>query len=626
MLGTRGAQRGLFEADTLYGEYVARDARNTFYGWLASQRDELFPDDLFLSLYVGGWGRPSVPPGLLATALVLQTYEGVSDDEAAARAAYDLRWKVALGVEVDDRPFAKSTLQEFRAQLIVHEHARLLFQQSLDLAKRRGKLARHRKLKIALDTTPILGRGAVKDTYNLLADGIVRVLRVLARQAGIRRGDRDGFLAWATAAGYGRYAAHALGGTSVKGAAAIDWDDAAARAHFLAALVADADRVLEQARVARGALLVGSADEAALVEAAGLLSRVLCQDVERKDAAAGGPAIVEGTAPDRLVAVHDPEVRHGRKSASKRFDGHKAAVAVDTEEQLITAVDVLAGNAPDATGALALVDETEQATGCAVEETYGDCAYGDGGTRQAFIDAGRTLRAKVAVLPNHGGFPKTAFRLDLDAAPGPTCTCPAGQTTAKLTPTGRGRHVFVFPAAICAACPLRTQCLTEPNGRAGANGVGRLRRTGRTILLHPQEALLQAARAFQHSPAAAAVRRRRQAAEHRLARLVQLGIRQARYAGRPKTLFQLLLAATVANLTLLANSGTAGGPDATATTATTATTVAAALLSTLTMLAAAACAALAPTDPGDAGAPSRHHGAPRRLLCSVQGAGFRPDF
>src|SRR5437764_6809999 len=137
MLGKRGRQRGLFEADTLYADFVGRE---TFYGWLAAQRGELFPDELFLGLYVAGWGRPSVPPSVLATALVLQTYDGVSDDEATRRAAYDLQWKVALGVEVDTKPFAKSTLQEFRAQLIVHEAQRLLFQESLEVAKRRGKL------------------------------------------------------------------------------------------------------------------------------------------------------------------------------------------------------------------------------------------------------------------------------------------------------------------------------------------------------------------------------------------------------------------------------------------------------------------------------------------------------
>ena len=63
MLGTRGPQRGLFEADTVYGEFVGRD---NFYGWLASQRGELFRDEEFAGLYVLTNGRPSVPPSLLA--------------------------------------------------------------------------------------------------------------------------------------------------------------------------------------------------------------------------------------------------------------------------------------------------------------------------------------------------------------------------------------------------------------------------------------------------------------------------------------------------------------------------------------------------------------------------------
>ena len=136
MLGKRGPQRGMFEADTAYGEFVGRDS---FYGWLASQRGELFRDEEFAGLYVLTNGRPSVPPSLLATALVLQTYDGVSDEEAKQRADYDLRWKVALGVELDARPFAKSTLQEFRAQLIVHEQAAVIFRRSLALARQRGK-------------------------------------------------------------------------------------------------------------------------------------------------------------------------------------------------------------------------------------------------------------------------------------------------------------------------------------------------------------------------------------------------------------------------------------------------------------------------------------------------------
>src|SRR4051794_40546889 len=208
MLGKRGPQRGLFEADTAYGAFVGRDS---FYGGLASQRGELFRDEQFAGLSVLDNGRPSVPPSLLATALVLQTYDGVSDDEAKQRADYDLRWKVALGVELDARPFAKSTLQEFRAQLIVHEEAAAIFRTSLELAKRRRafrtKTGEKRKLKVALDTTNILGRGAVKDTYNLLGDGIIKLARVLAKLAG------RPLTAWGEAQGDGRDAGQTgLGG------------------------------------------------------------------------------------------------------------------------------------------------------------------------------------------------------------------------------------------------------------------------------------------------------------------------------------------------------------------------------------------------------------------------------
>jgi transposase len=528
MLGKRGPQRGLFEADTAYGAFVGRDS---FYGWLASQRGELFRDEAFAGLYVLDNGRPSVPPSLLATALVLQTYDGVSDEEAKQRADYDLRWKVALGVALDARPFAKSTLQEFRAQLIVHEQAAAIFRTSLELAKRQGKFraksGEQRKLKVALDTTNILGRGAVKDTYNLLGDGIVKLARVLAKLAG------QALAAWAEEQGYGRY----VGQTSLKGTAEIDWSDANERRRFLGEIVADADRLLEHARVARADLEAGSAAEATLLEAAGLLSRVLVQDVERRE---DGPALQQGVAKDRLLSVHDPEMRHGRKSASKRFDGHKAAITVDTDEPLITAVAVLAGNAPDAEGALELIEQTEANTGCTVDETIGDCAYGSGETRQAFADAGRTIVAKVPSSTNQDCFPKTAFVLDLDAE---TATCPAGQTThdLRLNPAGGGQ--FRFAAAVCAACPLRVQCV---------RGTG-----GRTVALHPQERLLQDARAFQASPAFREYRRRRQMVEQRIARLVQLGIRQARDVGRTKTTFQLLMAAAVANLTYLAASTSA---------------------------------------------------------------------
>ena len=189
--------------------------------------------------------------------------------------------------------------------------------------------------------------------------------------------------------------------------------------------------------------------------------------------------------------------------------------------QLILAVDVKPGNPPDQEGALALAEQAEANSGCPVEETIGDCAYGAGVTRQEFADAGRTLVASVPASTNQGRYPKRAFQIDVQAG---TCLCPANQLTATVHHFKTGGGQFVFPASVCGVCPLRGQCV---------RGTG-----GRTVQLHPQEILLQQARALQASPPFRDYRRRRQVVEHAIARLVQRGIRQARYRGIPKTLFQ----------------------------------------------------------------------------------------
>ena len=167
-MGERSEQPGPWEADRLYLDHVGKD---TFYGLLASLRRQLFRDSDFAGFCCADNGRNSVPPSLLATALLLQTHDKVSDAEAKARADFDIRWKVALGIEIEDRPFAKSTLQVFRAQLILHDKVRAVFESSLRLARESGYLKK-RGMRVALDTTNILGRGAVKDTFNLLADGM----------------------------------------------------------------------------------------------------------------------------------------------------------------------------------------------------------------------------------------------------------------------------------------------------------------------------------------------------------------------------------------------------------------------------------------------------------------------
>ena len=308
MIGKRSRQRGLFEADNQYLDFVGRES---FYGFLASQRGKLFRDEDFAEIYCSDNGRPSVAPSLLANALLLQTHDKVSDEEAKARADYDLRWKVALGIEVDERPFAKSTLQLFRAQLILKEQMRAVFVRSLELAKQTGYL-KERLLKVILDTTNILGRGAVKDTYNLLGDGIQQLCRALAASQEQELG------AWVAAHAFQGYF-----GSSLKGEAQVDWDDEQARNAFLQRIVADAQRLMALAQEMGATLREDDPARKQIAAGGQLLGQLIGQDV---DLTSGQATLKEGVSRNRIVSVHDPEMRHGRKSSSKRLTGTKRSL------------------------------------------------------------------------------------------------------------------------------------------------------------------------------------------------------------------------------------------------------------------------------------------------------------
>jgi hypothetical protein len=513
MLGKRRPQRGLFDVGNVF--CLELDPKS-FHGQLAAAAPRLFYDTDFAAFYSDRTGRPSVPPSQLALLTLLQHHDGCSDQEAVDRSAFDLRWAAVLGKPAGPPLCAKSTFQLFRAHLVLHDAVLTIFQKSLQQAKAAGLLSSG-PLKIALDTKPILGRGAVLDTYNLLGQGIQQLIRALAHSA------HQTAEAWAAAHDFSRYFA-----PSLKGSADLDWSAPDERNAFLGEIVTAARRLL---RVAGAALTQEEAT--GIREAAQLLAQLLLQDLVETEGGDGGrqASLRQGTTPGRIPSATDPQQRHGRKSSSKRFNGYKGAIAADGDSQIILDADVRSGSAPDAEGALAQVERVEANTGQTVTQTQGDCAYGAAATRQAFAEAGRELVAKVPQEPHNGGrFPKSAFVLHVL---GEQVTCPGGHTTGEFTLEKDGGKVFRF-GRVCGSCPLREQCTQAKEGR--------------TIRMHPMEEELQAARAYQQSPEGRRHLRERVVVEHRLARLGQLGMGQARYVGRAKTRCQLLLLATIANL------------------------------------------------------------------------------
>ena len=501
MLGRVEPQGSLLETRVMRRHLVTK---NSFYARLADHGHEIVSDDDFAHLYAERKGRPSIPPAVMVRAMLCATHDRItSDAETSRRTRVDADWKAAMGVDDEFTGIGATTFSLMRSRMVVHDADATLFEKTLEKAVAAGIFKGD--ITAIIDSSPVHGAGAVADTYELVRG----FMRQVARAAGERLSEQA------------RSAAEPFCGTKPD----IDWQDPATRKAHLGELVA-----------AGMALLVEAAaiEDPAVTEPADLLAQVIDQDVEADDSGEKRPQIRQGVAPDRVISHSDPEMRHGRKSASRRFDGHKVDVITDEDTELVLGVEVRAANASDGEGAVPLLAQVMALPGILITTLLADMAYSDGDVRQAVEELGAELVAKVPPVTNSGRFPKTDFDIDTEAG---SVTCPAGVTTTDARPTrdhkGRPATRFVFAPATCAACPLVANC-TKAKG-------------GRQITVGVHEARIAAARAAQADPATKALLRRRSKVERKIDHLQDLGMRQARYRGRRKTRLQALLAATVAN-------------------------------------------------------------------------------
>lgn len=346
----------------------------------------------------------------------MQLRDDVSDREAARRAAKDLDWKRALGLEADEVPFHHTTLSVFRSRLLVNDaDERVLRRVTLERAVEAGLFPR--KVLGIVDSTGVMGAAAVADTYSLVRQAIAKV--------GGEAGD--------TLTKRMRRTINRL----CVNKARIDWADPLARRRHLGELVVLGRQVL-----------AATAGNDELSEARSLLERIIDQDIDEAPADGAGPAIRQGVAADRVISVVDPEMRHGRKSSSKRVDGYKAHILTHHDNELILGVATTPANVPDGPETAGLVAAARDA-GVPVTEVLGDTAYGDGDTRIAVEKPGAKITAKTQPPASTGKFTKTDFVIDPDAL---TATCPAGHTSSDA---GWGRDAkkrrvrFNPPGCVC---------------------------------------------------------------------------------------------------------------------------------------------------------------------------------
>ena len=510
MLGRRSAQWDVWDAARL----PHRVAPDSFYGRMAAITDQLFQDDDLKQLYDPETGRPSLPPSLLSGVILLQFYDDVSDGEAVERTLYDLRWKVALHLPLDYAGFDPSSLSYFRKRLVEGKQERYAFDRLLQVGRAAGFIPA--TVTAIFDTTHTGGAGAVQDTYTLLRKGI----RKLLKAAGFALPSKRQGLAPDVARLVATY-------LDQDRKAAIDWADPVARAAQLQVLAADAEAALTAS--------LPASDDAQVRTLGWLLTKILGDDLVTD--AQGQVQLGEGTAPERIISITDPEMHHGRKSAAKRFDGFKAVFVTEQSSELL--LDVADAPAPGSDGQqlIPALQRAEAAAAVTITQVLADGACGSGDIRATCAEQlGHAVDLVVPVAqPADPEVAKTAFQIDLSAE---TATCPQGHTVAgQPCQDEEGRPIlsFTFARATCEACPLFARCV-------------RSKTQGRTVRTHAHEALLQAARARQQTVEFKALYSLRSAIERKGAELVRHGLRHTRYLGHRKRQFQRLWLGAAVNL------------------------------------------------------------------------------
>ncbi len=463
-----------------------------------------------------GAGLEAIPPALMAMAALLQGYLGVSDAEAVELTVVDLRWQMVLDRLGCDRPaFSQGALVDFRERMIRTDMDRRLLERTADVARETGafdwkKLPK--TLRVAIDSSPLVGAGRVEDTINLLGHAARNIVACAAN-----------LLDWtpervATAAGI-----PVLLESSVKKALDVEWADGKAKEKALARLVEQLDSLEAWVRTRLSEELAVPP----LKDALATLEQVRTQDLEPDPDDPGGVRIREGVAEDRRVSIEDGEMRHGRKTKSRRFNGYKRHIATDLDTSLIVACAVTPANRPEGDAMPELKEDIERAERV-IGEAHVDRGYIASSVVGEILKSGGDVICKPWVPRNGDLFTKADFKINLHEM---TITCPGGE----FHPIRLGSAVTFGPHA-CDSCTLRAQCTKAALG------------SGRTVNIAEDEVLQQRLRRRMATQQGREQLRERVAIEHGLAHISQRQGNHARYRGIRKNQYDLRRAATIQNM------------------------------------------------------------------------------
>ena len=496
-----------------------RKARK-FFVFLRARRHELldapFQDTLAATYRAEPGGKEPVEAGMLARATLLQAYCQVGDRDAVELTVMAKRWQMVLDcLGAESPPFSQSTLFNFRMRLIAHHLDKTLLDRTVTLAETTGGFGA-RQLRAALDSTPLFGAGRVEDTLNLLGHGLRKAVGLAARELGT------------AAAAVREEASLLLGGpSSLKAALDLDWGQPKAREQALRVVLEEVERWktwLEQHQRL-------SADAPPMKEIMDTIAQMVPQDTEPDPE--GGPGhtrIKQHVAPDRRISIEDADMRHGRKSSAKTFNGFKEHFVLDLDSHVTREVVVRPANEPEHAVVALVADVLEPKPGLLQLDI--DLGYMASPRMAQWAEQGVYIIARPWP-PGGPLFTKDAFTLDFMHG---TVSCPGGQTV----PMVPGKDAQ-FPASACDACPQRAQCTKAQLGQ------------GRTLHIREDEPFQSQLRAKIKTKRGRAALRKRTAVEHAISHHIAHQGRRARYKGLRKNQFDGRRHAAVSNLQVAAH-------------------------------------------------------------------------
>ena len=506
---------------TLEEQKIAARTRKTrkFFVFLRARRhallDAAFQNALAQSYSPEPTGKAPVEVGRLALVLLLQAYGNVSDRAAVELPVMDKRWQMVLDcVGAAQPPFSPGTLFNFRMRLMAHNLDKTLLDRTVTLAEETGGFGA-RQRRAAPDSTPLFGAGRVEDTLTLRGHALRKAVGLVAQARGT---SVDVLL---------EEAGLTLGGhSSLKAALDLHWGEPRAKEQALRLVLEEVDRWkrwLEQPQ---------SLPEPQSPLREVMETRVQIGEQDTEPAPEGGPGgrrIKKPGHADRRMSIEDKDMRHGRKSSAKTFNGFKAHFVLDVDSRVTREVVVRPAHEPEYQAVEWVAAALEQGQG--LLQLHIDLGYMASPRLGQWAEQGVDIIARP--WPCGGpGFTKHDFRFDF--APR-TVTCPGGEPVPMLP--GRAAQ---FPARACDACPPRAQCTTATLGQ------------GRTWTIREDAPCQQQLRAQLQTKRGRASLRKRTAVEQAIAHhLAHQGWR-ARYKGLRKNPFDGRRHAAVSTLQVAA--------------------------------------------------------------------------